>query len=175
MLDRFKEELVVERGIISILANVMKSEEDNLWRAGKGEGEEALELHELEEEEEEESVKLWEVSLESEEGKEERDLKSGVKDFDKTGKEVSFWDFVRAVEGGRTGDSWRWMTGVVEEVEAWGSATNSMVCRGVGDKDGAGDVASGCVILKLGNEGPRWVAFRVGVGARAWLTPMATK
>lgn len=40
------------------------------------------------------------------------------------------------------------------EALARGSECNSSICRGVGDQDGAGDVARGCVILELGDEGP---------------------
>lgn len=147
----------METGTISTLANVMKSEEDSLCLAGKGEGEESLELEGLEED----SVKVKGGALRSQDGEEGCDLGSGVKDFDMTGDlrvamqgdEASFGDSVK-VEDERAGDSWRWMTGWVQ-AETWGSAANSSVCRGVWNEDGAGDMARGCVILELGDEGPR--------------------
>lgn len=39
-------------------------------------------------------------------------------------------------------------------VRAGDSDTSSSVCRGVGDKDGAGDVASGRMVLEFGDKGP---------------------
>lgn len=97
----------------------MKSEEDNLWRAGKGEGEEALELQELDEEEEEQEeedslVTVGGGGLESDDG-EGCDLDSVAKEFDKTGDLGAtglgesvrlgvFGDSRKTMESGRTGD-----------------------------------------------------------------------
>lgn len=101
------------------------------------------------------------------------DLDSVAKEFDKTGDLRAagvgenvrlgvFGDSRKTMESGRTGDFWRRVKG---EMLVWAgdSGTSSSVCRGVGDKDGAGDVASGRVVLELGDKGPRGVAFRVGV------------
>lgn len=135
----------MEVGTISILANVMKSEEDSLCLAGKGEGEEALELEGLEED----SMKVRGGGvLMSQDGEEECDLGARMEEFDKTGDlrvamqgdEASSGDSVVELEDGRTGDSLRWMTSGVE-AETLGSSPSSSVCRGVGNKDGAGDVA----------------------------------
>lgn len=88
----------------------MKSEEDSLCLAGKGEGEEALELEGLEED----SMKVTGGGdLKSQDGEEECDLGDGVEEFDKTGDlpvamqgdEASFGDTMTALEDGRTGDS----------------------------------------------------------------------
>lgn len=135
----------MEVGTISILANVMKSEEDSLCLAGKGEGEEVLELEGLEED----SMKVRGGGvLMSQDGEEECDLGARMEEFDKTGDlrvamqgdEASSGDSVVELEDGRTGDSLRWMTSGVE-AETLGSSPSSSVCRGVGNKDGAGDVA----------------------------------
>ena len=57
------------------------------------------------------------------------------------------------MESGRTGDLWRRVKGEML-VRAVDRGTNSSVCCGIGDKDGAGDVASGRVVLELGDKGP---------------------
>ncbi|MPC42812.1 hypothetical protein E2C01_036444 [Portunus trituberculatus] len=143
-----------------------------------GEGEEALELQELDEEEEEEEGEDSVVraggggGLKSD-GGEECDLDSVAKEFDKVGdlraaglgenvRLGAFGDSRKTMESGRTGDFWRRVKG---EMLLWvvDSGISSSVCRRVGDKDGAGDVAGGRMVLELGDKGPRGVAFRVGI------------
>lgn len=109
----------------------------------------------------EDSVKVSGGSLGSGAGEERCDFDSAFGDLSKTsgrgevvGEEGILGEFVVAeVDGGRTEDPWKWLRAGVE-AEARGSECNSSVCRGVGDQDGAGDVARGCVILELGDEGP---------------------
>lgn len=95
-------------------------------------------------------------------GEEGCDFASGFGDFGKMGvlraglqgEEASLEEFLAAeVESEGTGDPSLWMRAGVE-AEARGSECNSSVCRGVGDQDGAGDVARGCMILELGDESP---------------------
>lgn len=92
------------------------------------------------------------------------DLGSVAKEFDKTGdlgvaglgesvRLGVFGDSRKTMESGRTGDLWRRVKGEML-VRAGDSGTSSSVCRGVGDKDGAGDVASGRMVLEFGDKGP---------------------
>lgn len=89
------------------------------------------------------------------------DLDTGFGDLSTTsgraevpGEEATFGEFwVAEMGGGRVVDPWRWLRAGVEAL-ARGSERNSSICGGVGDQDGAGDMAGGRVILELGDEGP---------------------